>query len=99
MNLLVTMPRETNTSLFTSHVSQMLLIAVCVIGLILVGFVFVQNYRNWSARVKKEYESDTEAKMAKQAAKKDFFSSIFVLIVCSVFFISLIIRMGLRLFL
>ncbi|MDN5468709.1 MAG: hypothetical protein L0F89_07800 [Lactococcus raffinolactis] len=48
MNFLVAMPRETDTSLFTSGVSQGLFLMVCLIGLVLNILVFLQNYRNFS---------------------------------------------------
>lgn len=98
MDRFASIPRETDTSLFTSHVSQALFIGVCLIGLILVVLVFNQNYKNWYIRNKKDYESETEAQVGKRSAKKDFFNSILVLIICVAFFIFLIISMGMRLF-
>ena len=58
MNFLVAMPRETDTSLFTSGVSQGLFLMVCLIGLVLNILVFLQNYRNFSDRRKQEYEDE-----------------------------------------
>ena len=51
MNFLVAMPRETDTSLFTSRVSQGLFLIVCLTGLVLNILVFLQNYQNFSARM------------------------------------------------
>ena len=52
MNFLVAMHRETDTSLFTSRVSQGLFLMVCLIGLVLNILVFLQSYRNFSDRRK-----------------------------------------------
>ena len=43
MNFLVAMPRETDTSLFTSRVSQGLFLIVCLTGLVLNILVFFPN--------------------------------------------------------
>jgi hypothetical protein len=47
MNFLVAMPRETDTSLFTSRVSQGLFLIACLVGLVLNILVFLQNYQNF----------------------------------------------------
>lgn len=97
MSILVTMPRETDTSLFTSRLTQGFLLAVCCIGLILTVLVFIQNYKDWTDRRKKDYETEGEWEEAKKSANKDFVNSLLVILICNVFLIFLIFNMGMRL--
>ena len=53
MNFLVAMPRETDTSLFTSRVSQGLFLMVCLIGLVLNILVFFKTIGTFLTDVSK----------------------------------------------
>lgn len=92
MNLLVAMPRETDTSLFTSRVSQGLFVTVCLIGLVLICLVFLQNYRNWSDRKKEVFDDETERAEALKSNNRDFLASTFVSLIIVAVFIFLIVK-------
>ncbi|GAX47495.1 hypothetical protein [Pseudolactococcus reticulitermitis] len=92
MNFLVAMPRETDTSLFTSRVSQGLFLVVCLIGLVLNILVFLQNYRNWSDRRKQTYEDEATRVAAMKSNRQDFMFSTFINLVILVIFVFLIVK-------
>ncbi|NLH36084.1 MAG: hypothetical protein GX453_08735 [Lactococcus chungangensis] len=92
MNFLVAMPRETDTSLFTSRVSQGLFLIVCLIGLVLNILVFLQNYRNFSDRRKQEYEDEATRTEALKSNRHDFIFSAFINLVILVIFVFLIVK-------
>ncbi|GAB2022629.1 hypothetical protein RyT2_17030 [Pseudolactococcus yaeyamensis] len=90
MNFLITMPRETDTSLFTSRVSQGLFLIVCLIGLVLNCLVFLQNYRNWSDRRKQTYEDEVTRAEALKSNRHDFMFSSLINLTILVIFVFLI---------
>lgn len=92
MNFLVAMPRETDTSLFTSRVSQGFFLIVCLIGLVLNILVFLQNYRNFSDRRKQEYEDEATRTEALKSNRHDFIFSAFINLVILVIFVFLIVK-------
>lgn len=75
MIFLVAMPRETDTSLFTSRVTQGLFLFVCLIGLVLNCLVYYQNFRHWSERRQVISASDDEKKLALKSNRHDLINS------------------------
>ncbi|GAB2026565.1 hypothetical protein [Lactovum odontotermitis] len=98
MYLSVAMPRATNTSLFTSHVTQGLFILVCLIGLVFIFLIFGQNYRNWKERRSKAYPDEKSQLEAVKDADHDFIGSVFISIVIFVIFVLLGLMMGINWF-
>jgi uncharacterized membrane protein len=92
MNLLVAMPRETDTSLFTSRVSQGLFLSVCLIGLVLICLVFLQNYRNWSDRKKQVFEDEEARAYALKSNNRDFGASTVICLMIIAVFVFLIVK-------
>ena len=99
MNLLVAMPRETKTSLFTSHVTQGLFMAVCLIGLVFILLIFFQNYKDWQSRKNKVYEDEETQKTAVKSANRDFINSFLISLIVAALFIFLIADVGISVFL
>jgi predicted histidine transporter YuiF (NhaC family) len=96
--ILVAMPRETQTDLFTSHVTQALFLGLCLIGLVLTILVIMQNYAQYRDRCDREYESQEVSEIAYRDAKRDFRNAFIMGAIVVVFLIILIINMGIRLF-
>ena len=92
MNFLVAMPRETDTSLFTSRVSQGLFLIVCLTGLVLYILVFLQNYQNFSDRRKQEYDDEATRAEAMTSNRHDFIFSTFINLIILVIFVFLIVK-------
>jgi hypothetical protein len=96
--ILVAMPRETQTDLFTSHVSQALFLILCLIGLVLTVLVMMQNYAQYKDRCSRDYETEEVAKIAYTDAKRDLRNAFIMGFIVIIFLIILIINMGTRLF-
>ncbi|SJZ90358.1 hypothetical protein SAMN02745116_01796 [Pilibacter termitis] len=97
MKLLVAMPRETNTSLFTSHVTQGLFLGFCIAGLVLITLIFLQNRRDWSERKRREYEDEDEKEKAVKSANRDFLNSTIVSFIVVIVFLYLIFDVSVQL--
>jgi glycerol uptake facilitator-like aquaporin len=91
------MPRETNTSLFESHVTQGLFLIVCLIGIILVILILQQNYKSFRERRDRSYVSDEIEKSAKRAARHDFSSSLIIGLLIITVLVILIVTTGIKL--
>jgi uncharacterized membrane protein len=92
------MPRETDTSLFTSRVTQGLLFMFCCVGLVLIVFVFMQNYKSWIERKQQAYQTNQEREERRKAANRDFLNSLLVLLICKLFLIFLLVMVGIDFF-
>jgi Na+/melibiose symporter-like transporter len=88
------MPRETKTSLFESHITQGLFLTVCLIGIVLVLLIFLQNYKNYKERLEKTYSNKAIELAAKKAARHDLLSSLFISLLIAALLIFLIVVMG-----
>lgn len=94
MKFLVSMPRETDTSIFTSRVTQGTFLILCVIGFIFIALVFIQNYKDWSNRKNKTYDNEALRTQVLKSANHDFMVSSFISIVVVAIFIIIAIASG-----
>lgn len=87
MKLLTAMPRATDTSLFTSRMTQSIVIGLSVIGFVLVTLVLYQNFLLWKNRKAKIDPADTNKKQITTLTNRDLFSAFAVCLIIMIVFV------------
>lgn len=87
--LAVTMPRETDTSFFTNHLTSYFLLAVIMIGFVFLALVFNQNYQHFKQQLQQEKEEKFQ-----KIIRKEFRNSSLVCLIILLVMVLLIVKIS-----